>query len=150
MTARPLSWTVRMALVYVILLTLLATYGLNSYGHLAEATVPGDPMDEGHALYEDFRSYGRFLMITSLMLGAFLGLFAAHAGLRRQRTSVGLAVLALGVLVTVIPYSLLPYFYYPGDSLPAWRMWLNTGFYGYGIAWFAGTLAGQVNRSRGR
>ncbi len=148
MTGRPLSWTARMGLVYVILLILMSTIGLQNFGGLSGADVAPGTLDPQHPLYEDFRSYGRFLAVASLMLGAFLGLYAGMAGLRADRISVGLGILVLGALVTLIPFSLLPTLRYPEGDMAAWMLWLNTGFYGYGLTWFATNLVGRlINRS---
>lgn len=143
---RPLSWTVRMGLIYFILVALVMTYGLNTYSHLSRDEMPSEGIDEGHPLYEDSLAYGRYLVMVCFSLGAFLGLYSAYAGLRVKRTSRGLMILILGVLLTAIPFSLLPNLQFPEGTTSASLVWLGTGFYAFAPVWIGANLLAQFRR----
>ncbi len=146
MTSRPLSWTMRMGLVYLILLALVTIYGFNTYGDLGQSATPSQNISEEHPLYPVFAAYGRFLVTASFVLGAFLGLYAAYAGLLVRRTSRSLMFLILGALLTAIPFSLLPDLQLPGGESQASIVWLGTGFYAYAPVWIGANLLAQFRR----
>jgi len=143
MLREPLSWTTRMGLVYIILLALVIILGFRVYGYLFDVGPVPEAMDPESPLFVQFQSYGRYLTIASLMLGVFLGLFAANAGLKAGRWQLGLGLLVLGVLATAIPFSFLPHFHFPGGDMSPAMIWITTGFYAYTATWLGANLLGR-------
>jgi hypothetical protein len=118
----------------VLLVAATSVYGHGAFTHLRHAAGP-----DALAL---FAPYDLFLLVASVALALYLGIWAGLVGLRSANISLGLGALAGGVLVTAFAFAAMPLDSLPGVGYPPWEIWLLGRSYIYIGAWLMTAVGG--------
>ena len=125
------------AMIYVLLLGILLWYGNSAaqFRHFGQWTVA----------LEDFWNYYRMVMaIAGLGLALYLGIVSGLFGVWQQRSYYGLAILVMGIIVTVGALELLPYIQHPNDQYSVAAVWVMYHLVPTVLCWVIVTIAGRI------
>jgi hypothetical protein len=98
------------------------------------------------ALGGEFGRYRRFLIASGLVVGVLLGASAALFGLWFRSVLAGVGAFAVGSLLTIAAFELMPAVWFPLDRYAVGFVWLLGGAPIAAAIWLAIMLGGRLAR----